>query len=651
MRTALLPFFFVGALIALAGIATGALLGQPAPEPADGTPGAPDSRLYKKPFEVVNPDSIARAEQELANPDPDYTLLVQLLAREINAYTTQFIEDKRILDERRTAPSRPEQIDKNTLRLITLLQKQKYGKIQFLGESPYMNTLHRLLGQSYEALDRPYRALSEYSMAFRYTSFEQPWRELNTDEEREDRYLLMLRGFAHPDRVQEERDPRVKQDAERFRDLLEQYNRLKIQEREAIKFIDVERARVARGEGGNVGTARQRAQTLGTRLRGVERRLEGIRLGSYRKYHTEKSMRDGDLAYRMAVLVKRLETENKKVARILNRSSFYRGLGDQLGEERTAFRNFVGFQIFLELAHKLDPNNLRYISLLSEEYQNGRRKQRAIAFTERYIELAEKTQPKPRELADHYLRLGGLFTDSKNYIRATQAYERYLALLPDGPISRETRLALADLYFERTGNFPRARELYNRFLDDTRNIDLNTLGYRPKANLQNTRYRIFRNLASIDRRQQRWSREEGQLVSAREEFYTMEGDFKKFQEERVGVQQRINEVKRQLLGKEDQELQAEYYRLLRISLPEVTERADYLRIRLESMNLPAVLERLALIEQRDRNFQESLDLYREIITRGSGEQATRARQNISLVNLTLTDGRLRDPVLPPNFER
>ena len=50
--------------------------------------------------------------------------------------------------------------------------------------------------------------------------------------------------------------------------------------------------------------------------------------------------------------------------------------------------------------------------------------------------------------------------------------------------------------------------MYNRFLNDTRNIDLNTLGYRPKANLQNTRYRIFRNLASIDRRQQRWSREE-----------------------------------------------------------------------------------------------------------------------------------------------
>ncbi len=353
----------------------------------------------------------------------------------------------------------------------------------------------------------------------------------------------------------------------------------------------------------------------------------------------------------MAVLVKRIETENKQVARILNRSSFYRGLGDQLGEERTAFRNFVGYAIFLELAHKLDPENLEYISLLSEEYQNSREKQRAIAFTERYIELAKKTSPVPKKFPDHYLRLGGLFTDTKNYINATKAYEAYLAIEPNSPISRETRLSLADLYFERVGNFPAARDLYTGFLRDTATIDLDSLGYGKKAELQTTRYRIHGNLAAISRRLQRWSAEEAHLARARQEFYAIEGDFKKTRAEEIAVRQQIDEVKKQLLGKEDQTLQTEYYRLLRISLPEVAEKSAFLRVRLEAMNLPGILERLAVVALRDRKFDASLDLYREIITRGTGEQSTRARGNIRLVNLTLADGRLRDPLLPPNFER
>ena len=615
------------------------------------------TELIKKPQDVIQIQDVNRLEADVSTPQPDcggVSIPGSIIARasqQISLYTSQFIEGKKIQDERNSTRTSFLDMDVNAVRLLTLRRNMQYPGSFFLGEFPLMYRLHTVLGKCYASQDETYRALAEYAMAFRYTGMEF-WKEPADQTEREGIYSLMLDGFADVNRTAQESDPDIKQAAERFRQLMSGYENLKNTLTEAKKEIDVAVAARARGlPGPTPEEAKSRADSLQTQMDQLTANLEEIRKNQYRKYYDLKRTRDGNLAFEMANLVKKLEIDNKNLARILNRSSYYRGLGGELGEERTELRNFVGYAIFLELAQRIDPENLRYLTLLSSEYRNSRQVDRAIAFEEKYIELAGRMNPPPAELPERMLALAGMFTDVRNFVRAGEAYEKYLALEKEPEKARKATLDLADLYFHDTGNFERAEELYRSYLRDSLLVDETKLDYRIRNEVRSTRFRIFKNLASIDRRHSRPAKEREDLSGARTQFAAIEKDFSDYETQENKIRSSILEIKKQLLSRENEDLQKEYYRLLRIDLPAVREVTDFLRVRMSSLNLPVILERMALISIRDRNFNDSLDLYREIVRRGTGDQTTRARRNIELVNLTMTDGILRSPVVDPAFER
>ncbi|MCB1322669.1 MAG: hypothetical protein KDK34_20585, partial [Leptospiraceae bacterium] len=145
--------------------------------------------------------------------------------------------------------------------------------------------------------------------------------------------------------------------------------------------------------------------------------------------------------------------------------------------------------------------------------------------------------------------------------------------------------------------------------------------------------------------------ESERLQQARESFDTMETAYARFRTRETELQNEIRERKQNLLNTEDQDAQEEYYRLVRRELPAVQNQLDYFRARIRTMNIAGVLERQAWLAFQERRFREAQELYRTIIVRGNGDQATRARTNIERINLTLADGLLRPPVFPPDFER
>ncbi len=608
--------------------------------------------VYKKPQEVIQEANIARLEADVERAKDWYDCegIVRSASREVGAYNGQFVEGRRIQDERRSAGSTFLDLDKNTARLIALTQKRTPGESAFLGEHPYMLRLHTLMGICYDKSEKPYRAASEFAMAFRYLRLEEPWKVPAKNESKGALYEQMAAGFGDPDRAKQETDPELARDAGQVRELYTRWKDEVIRVREAEKGRYAADADKARGRQDRTLDADARLRDAQTALTSSETSLDALYNGSFKKYNETKRRKAGALAMRMAGIVKTLEIDNKKNTRLLNRSSFYRGMGSELGEERTELRNFVGYGILLELAHKIDADNPEYIKLLADEYRMSRRLTDAIALQEKWIELAG-TQASPDDRASAWARLAGMYTDQKNYIRAATAYEESLKSETDAVKQNAMRLELADLYFDHTGNFPGAETLYRKYLEEGYPRDLTTLGIRERTDHRSRRYKILRNLTSIDRRHARTDREKAGLAQAREQFLEIEAEYRKLDAERSRVQTRINEVKRELLAREEDALQKEYYTLLRIDLPQAKSLSDFVRVRMNSLNLPGLLERLALIALRERNFDGAMALYAEIISRGTGEQATRARINRERVSLTLTDGLLRDPVVPPQFER
>lgn len=612
---------------------------------------ATDPAVFQPPQNLIDPAAIVELENELERPEPDLRGIADRARAQVQLYTGQFVRDRLIQDERNRSLRGVQDIDEDIARLIALLQSKKYGQIQFLGEYPYLYRLHFVLGRAYEALDDPERALAEYLMALRYTGREQSWQTNPDAIEQEQRYLLMARTFADPDRLAQIAPGEERQAGESFRPLLERYGRQTLALQEAERQIFVAEAARLRGAGGDPAAARNERDRLRAEVEGLRNQLEAIRSGAYARYHQQKRSREGDIAYRLALLARRLETENRLIQRVLNRSSFYRGSGSQLGEERTALRKFVGYQMFLELAHEIDPENLVYLDLLADECRSSRQIEAAIAYQERYLELAVARPTPPDNLPEQYVRLAGLYTDARNYILATQAYRRFLELSRDPERRREMSRELADLCYRRVGCYDEAARLYSALIAESAEREPQQNELRARNELRTEQYRMLRNVAALQRRFQRTTEEERALDAARAAYARIRADYDAEQAAFDELEKRVFELKRQLLNRENEQLEREYYRLVRIEQPAVRERLGYLQSRLDSLDLASLLEERAMVLIRQQRYRDAQGIYGEIIAGGRAEQAMRARRNIEALNLTLQDGRLRNIEMPADYQR
>ena len=609
------------------------------------------SALFESPAALIDPARITALENQAAGDQPDYIAIIEGARSQLQLYYGQFIEDQRILDQRLYVPDDPARLDQNTIRLLALAREMRPADAYFLGDSPYLFRLHRLLAQVYDRVDDPRRAVGEYAMALRYAGFPadalQPPPPATDSHALRPVVLAMLRFFGDQERIAQETDGAQVAAANRFRVLADQFNSLSSQLEEAETDVFVAEAQRARTGEDRVAAAIARRDGLRLQYLATVNEIEEIRDGPYRTYETGRREAMADVVFRMAIIARRLDLENKELLRRMFGNSFMRGNGDILAENRTRHRDFGGYRMLLEFAHRIDPENLVYMDYLADEYRTARDLMRAIAFAEKYIERARTLDPPPENLANQYLRLAGMYTDRQNYIRAAEAFEAYIATAgaAAGPAAL---LNLADVHFERTGRFARARELYERYLSERGQAPADL---RERCEYHAIAYRIQRNIASIARRERRTDPEKAALDSARESYTLIEADYTRSVEREQELRREMLALKAQLRDRTDPDLEEQYYTLLERDIPEAGAAAGFLRSRLASLNVAGVLERQAFLAARERRFRDAQSLYREIVSRGTGEQAVRARQNIERINLTLADGLLRPPVLPPDFER
>ncbi len=602
--------------------------------------------LYRTPSEVMDPAVIADLERSADGNAPDCEAIAARADQQLSLYYSQFIADKRIQDERRNPSFAAETLSENTVRLISLARSKEPGRNYYLGSHPYLYRLHRVKAHCLDRMDDHVRALNEYAMAFRYTAIDPPYQENPAPGDRAAVYLRMAQVFGDVERAKQENDPALKTASSQARDLADRYLKSSVALEAAEKDIAVEEAKAARGKPSNVAGARAKRDSLSAEVKNLTDALEQMRKGPYKAYALRSQKENGQLAYTMAGIIHELEQKNKEVERILNRSSFYKGIGNELGEDRTTYSSFTGYGIFLEFANKIDPDNLQYISELADEHRKNRRKDLAVRFYEEYFQKADALAQKPPEYADNLLKLAGIFTDSQNYIRAASTLELYDA----AKSNPQAKLQLADIHFNRTGRIDRARELYQAYLASKPALaDIPELKDRVETSL--ITFRIYNNLAAIARRSLRTDQEQDALSQAEGVYRGLEKEEAEARRKESELRTRLFDIKRKLLQKEDEDLQREYYRLQRIELAQAMEVTGYVKTRLDSMNFGQVLERQAYLAARSRAFDLAREKYRELIFRGSGPEQTRARENLELIRLTLQDGLIRAPRLPPDFER
>ncbi|MBI38724.1 MAG: hypothetical protein CMF59_03935 [Leptospiraceae bacterium] len=622
--------------------------------------------LYKKPQEIFDRATIQALEDRLEGGEP-LDALAGEIERQIARYTSQFSAEKRIQVERSQIPEGREHWDVNLVRLIRLARQKEPGSRYFLGYSPYLYQLHVLLGQCYERQGDMRRALAEYNQAFRYNPVEIPYSALLpvtnaneplTEQERERFYLSMLDGFADPDRIEQESNDQWANEARRFRNLMEQHIELKKDLEQQRKQPAVARSVLLRGGQVDPAAEERQLQQMENQMQTIVDQMESIRTGAYLEYKRNKERQSGDLVFRMAELTREIEKDNKQHQRLTQKSQFY---GDSpTVPERTEFSNFVGYGILLELAHRIDPDRLKFLEALSEEYSRSRKTGYAIEFEKRFLELAnQRNDANPGSVDAERINarmsnLAGLYTDERRYLKAIEIYETLLdrsaADQPgQGLLTRnqQARYHLAELYFQHTGKRRRSMELYEQVLQEVPNTRQDDFALELER--QRIRFRIHNHLAELNRKIRRTDQEKSRLDLAREVYFELEAERDRILQEQNDLKERILTLKQQLRTSDDPEIRRQYYRLLYIEQPDVDERLGDVRTGLAAMDIGTVLERRAFLHIQDHEFDSAIALYNEMLSRAESRAASRARKNIIIVNRTLEDGVLRRPELPAQW--
>lgn len=655
------------ALILIALFLTGSLASAPV-----------DFPLARPVQEAINVQDIERLERQFADGTLTADDAIRRAGDLIGQYTGQFREKRR--NDRRAVfvPERLADLNADLVRLIQIVRNRETGAGFFYERSPYMQRLYVLLGEAYEKKKDPVRALSAYTTALRYGAFERPYddperaREQDRARLREEIYHAIAIGMCDPDRLEQEPDAQIRQAGTSFAGTLQQFRQLRLDVEEARRLIYVEEAKLLRGAG-DPAAARANYERLRGELEQTEQRLEAVRLGIYKTYYERESTISGELLHKMALLSKEIETSLRLQERVLNRSSYYRGTGNVLGEERTVLRDFVGYRALLELAHRLNPRRAEYVQLLAEEYRTGRDLPRAIMYYELLLDLVGQPGESTQGLALSYIRLAGLYADRQDYIRSVQIYERLFARsepdlwqgvkerLRDRPSTRSLadlldiqttfRLHLADLIFEKTGPLNRAKSLYEQSLSELRQIALpDEAEYQLRQAVLRQQYEVLLRLAAIERRGRHSEAESRLLAEALQIGRRLEEEKDAAVLALQNVDRQRADVSAQLkIGPEQQELSQRFYRLSYVERPIAAEKEASYRSTVKALDLPKILERQAYLAVRARDLKTARSLYLEMIQKGRGDQATRARQNLELLSKGPTA--LRRLMLPPDFER
>ena len=650
-----------------------------------------ESRISK---EKPSPALIRNLEGQLRQGSPNYAKIEEAAHSALGRYYKQFSEEKSIEYEHQNQRKDYSKLSKNALRLLAQLRERRTGRSYFLGEKPELFRLHVVLAKAYTGSRNHAKALSEYAMAFRYARIEPPSLEEQaslqkleaeldkqvekqratdleedqalsqeqsqnqnkiTDSQKEASYLQMMKGsFANGEHfaLSDTEDSQIQSNARHFAEEFTRYQKLKKEYKRVRGQAALARIKAARGESSSPSRkdAQSRRKAIEQEIAQSKASLEDIRQGAYRSYIEKRREFHGEAAYQMALAVKHLDIARYAFAMQSKQNSYLRGRGEQNSlEEQTLEPSSSALRSLLALAHKINPFHLEYIRLLADENRRSRELKKALFFTRLYVSQAQKQKELPENLSYYTLRLAGLHTEQANYSKAITNYEKYFQLEKSKKQKLKLTKKLADLYYQRSGNTERAKQLYEEYLQGTeKQIEKEP---QKQNELRALRCESFKSLAAIARRKQYRKQEKEYLEKAQAEFLAIAKEKEKRETELQALKDRLTVLRKKLRKREDENLQRRYYQLKDKEIVNKQAELHWLKSRLTRLKLPNILEQMAWLSHNRGLWSEAQSLYSIILEKGSQKQIERARQNLERIGLSQEDGVIRPVVPSPDFER
>lgn len=275
---------------------------------------------------------------------------------------------------------------------------------------------------------------------------------------------------------------------------------------------------------------------------------------------------------------------------------------------------FRGYIDSLEQAYSFNNNNYKYSLELGLALFSTEEKKKAAFHLERYVSGADRVDPEV------YLKLASLYESIKNYLKAEKYYNEYLK---ENSSNGEIHFSLGYLCYKHTGNFVLAESSFKAALKFTKEDDI----YRKAKSHEYLGDIYFSNMnlqASLDHYNQC-------LIAENK----LSEDLKLKQEELKNITLQVNNLKKDILYKQDFQNYEEYEMLLDKKGKVETEIND-LNYKIKSLNPGKLRWNMAEIYNKTGDLQRAIELYRQCIF--YNYNASTARDMITKLQLKIKRG-------------
>ncbi|WP_004472214.1 hypothetical protein [Leptospira santarosai] len=597
--------------------------------------------LYDPPSVKITEQDLNDLRRAIQDPSKDAVSEIQKV---LDRYYSQFIDSRRIEEEKRLGKIFDEKTNRNTIRLLILNMFSKLAPSGMMRDSPILFELHVLLSKEYEKKKQNAKAIESALAAIRYRDFS------HTEEE-----------FLDPRRLAEIFDPVERQAALSHRKSVENLEKSKKDLKNSRDFFHLFEANSIRGKETKIteqdSSGRTFERTLSVSelsafkekivlfendLKNKEKEYNDSRSDSYENFRKKKSREDADLVYYLARLVKQAESENKERLKVLNHFGAA-GTGIFVLFDYKRNTDFYATAALWELTTKLDPTMKEPVLDLAKELKASGKKAKAIDFYKRYLELSLVERTEENKLAEIYFAIASLYTELKQNVLASSFYELYYKAESDSKKKSSFAYELGSFFENRTGDLERAALYYGVWLKNHLNPETESLPFAEVCELYRQEFLAEFGTSKLYSYRKKHGEEKSSLKAAIRSYERLREIYKAEENRNAILKKETLAIKRNLLEKTDDSIMAQY-RLKDLDFQESTSRLGVVRTKLNSTPVTLAMKKLSILLEEEKDFLSARKIYEDIVKIGNPIEINLSLMNINRINKILEDGIKREPL-------
>ncbi|PKA12136.1 hypothetical protein CH372_10905 [Leptospira meyeri] len=551
----------------------------------------------------------------------------------LKRYYSQFIEEKRIWEDREKGNVYNSRTEMNDIRLLLWQSTHKNSESYIVRDSPVLYNLHIRLARLFVESEKFAPALRHYLAAFKYHPLEMTEEGFRNGEWQKEDILGYDASSA------KEHDRLFKEWKQAEQKLKKTKDEIHIKEsnwiRDGKNLSDLipqskvwkEDVRIAEE---NKKTAKQKYD-------------ESVNI-RYLKYLNQRKQVESNDLYAFANVVKKLEDDNKERLKIVNKLGTA-GKGIYVLFDYKRNTDFFAYELILERAYRLWNENPLVLTDIAEQYRQDGKKDRAADFYEKGLsELLKKQNPSEDEkekIIKSNLRLATINADLKRNIIAGLYYDKYFNLSPDSPDKTRVSYEIGVFFNSQIGDPDRAAPFLEYWLErnskdwnpaldvDTGLTELESIAYYylSKKDKKHKRNEQERNKLNISFAQ--WKKLDQKLILAESELKDL-------------VEKKQN-LKKDLMVTTLDDILSQY-RLMDLKIEDQEAVIRVLETKRKKIPLIKILFRLGVLAEESRDFAKAKEHYELIIKEGGETDIRVALKELERVKRILETGNIQPPI-------